>query len=82
MSNNRVVGVCKWFDDQKGYGFIDHEDIEEDIFVHYSQINQDGFKKLDEGDRVEFEAVDTDDGIQAHDTILIGSDEGVEEVAA
>ena len=44
----------KWFDYKKGYGFITVED-HDDIFVHFSQITMDGFKKLDMGDRVEFE---------------------------
>jgi len=47
-------GVVKWFDDAKGYGFI-QEDGGTDVFVHHSEINMEGFRTLAEGDRVEFE---------------------------
>jgi len=59
MSDQRTTGVVKWFDNNKGFGFVNHEDEEEDIFVHYSEIDQDGFKELEENDRVEFEPVQT-----------------------
>lgn len=51
-------GVVKWFNDSKGYGFIQAESDNRDIFVHYSAIHGDGFKTLEEGDKVEFELVD------------------------
>jgi CspA family cold shock protein len=47
-------GIVKWFDDRKGYGFIEQEDGP-DVFVHYSGINGNGFKSLGEGDKVSFE---------------------------
>jgi CspA family cold shock protein len=47
-------GIVKWFDDRKGYGFIEQEDGP-DVFVHYSGIDGNGFKSLGEGDRVSFE---------------------------
>ncbi|MCP4399697.1 MAG: cold-shock protein [bacterium] len=47
-------GTVKWFNDQKGYGFIE-QDSGDDIFVHYSEIAGSGFKSLAEGDRVDFE---------------------------
>ncbi len=54
MSN---TGVVKWFDDQKGYGFITLDDGSKDCFVHHSAIAGEGFKSLTEGDRVEFNVV-------------------------
>lgn len=54
--SERVTGTVKWFNGQKGYGFITRDDGEKDVFVHYSAIDgQAGFRNLDEGDRVEFE---------------------------
>ncbi len=47
-------GIVKWFNDNKGFGFIEQEDGP-DVFVHFSGINTDGFKTLDEGDRVTFD---------------------------
>ena len=49
------TGSVKWFNNAKGYGFIIHSDLDEDIFVHYSQIQEDGFKTLREGETVDFE---------------------------
>ena len=59
-----VTGTVKWFNNEKGYGFID-QDNGEDIFVHYSAIKQDGYKTLCEGQKVEFELVETTKGLQA-----------------
>lgn len=60
-------GKVKWFNNAKGYGFINTETKEEgDIFVHFSQILQEGYKSLKEGDPVEFELEYADKGIQAH----------------
>ncbi|GMQ56410.1 cold-shock protein [Vallitalea sediminicola] len=57
-------GTVKWFDSKKGFGFITVENGE-DIFVHFSSIKDEGFKNLEEGDRVEFEIVDGAKGPQA-----------------
>lgn len=57
-------GTVKWFSNEKGYGFIEREDGD-DVFVHFSAINMDGYKSLREGQRVEFEVVQGDKGLQA-----------------
>jgi len=57
-------GKVKWFNNVKGYGFIEYENLE-DIFVHYSAINQDGYKTLAEGQLVEFQLIETSKGLQA-----------------
>jgi CspA family cold shock protein len=57
----KINGFVKWFDAKKGYGFISVED-QEDVFVHFSNINMDGFRKLDIGDEVEFEVKNSKEG--------------------
>ncbi|MBI4716065.1 MAG: cold-shock protein [Nitrospirae bacterium] len=57
-------GRVKWFNDKKGYGFIE-QDGGQDVFVHFSAIQGDGFKTLTEGQEVEFEVVDGPKGAQA-----------------
>ena len=54
-------GTVKWFSEKKGYGFIEQEDGQ-DLFVHYSSINSDGFKTLTEGEQVSFEIEESDRG--------------------
>ena len=62
MSRGRV----KWFNNDKGYGFIEYEGlVNEDIFVHYSAIEQEGYKTLKEGEIVEFTLIETAIGSQA-----------------
>lgn len=63
-------GRVKWFNNEKGYGFIDYKE-NEDIFVHYSAINQDGYKTLTEGQYVEFSLLETTKGYQALDVVVI-----------
>ncbi|MBD3175112.1 MAG: S1 RNA-binding domain-containing protein [Armatimonadia bacterium] len=60
-----VRGTVKWFNPDKGYGFITPEDGGKDVFVHYSEIDMDGFRTLEENDEVEFEIEEADKGPQA-----------------
>ena len=59
-----MKGTVKWFNNQKGYGFISDEQGN-DVFVHYSRLNMEGFKSLDEGAQVEFDVVNGAKGPQA-----------------
>ncbi len=59
-----MSGKVKWFNNEKGYGFIDYM-TGEDIFVHYSAIKQDGYKSLNEGQVVSFDLIETPKGLQA-----------------
>lgn len=63
-------GRVKWFNNEKGYGFIEYKE-NEDIFVHYSAISQDGYKSLTEGQYVEFNLVETAKGYQALGVVVI-----------
>lgn len=63
-------GKVKWFNNEKGFGFIEYKDGE-DIFVHYSAILSEGYKTLVEGQYVEFELVKTDKGYQAKNVIEV-----------
>ena len=65
-----MKGIVKWFNNEKGYGFIDYKE-NEDIFVHYSAINQEGYKSLNEGQCVEFRLLETTKGYQALDVNVI-----------
>ncbi|HAG68531.1 MAG TPA: cold-shock protein [Lachnospiraceae bacterium] len=60
-----MKGKVKWFNNQKGYGFISDEESGQDVFVHYSGLNMDGFKSLDEGQEVEYDIVQGEKGPQA-----------------
>ncbi len=65
-----MKGVVKWFDADKGYGFISSED-NKDIFVHFSAIQSEGYKTLAEGDQVEFDVKDGARGPQAANVIKL-----------
>jgi CspA family cold shock protein len=76
----RVMGTVQWFSRVKGYGFIRPDDQEEDVFVHYSAIRGEGYRNLNEDQRVEFTMEDTPKGPQAVD--VVGIDEEAVEFAA
>jgi len=67
QSMEKETGTVKWFNDQKGYGFIERESGQSDVFVHHSAIEGDGFKTLNEGDRVEFSITQGNKGPAAAD---------------
>jgi len=62
--SERIIGTVKWFNGSKGYGFIEREDGE-DVFVHYSSIQGDGYRNLEEGQQVEFSVENGPKGLQA-----------------
>ena len=66
----RMKGTVKWFNNQKGYGFISDDDGK-DVFVHYTGLNMEGFKSLEEGATVEFDVVDGTKGPQATNVTVI-----------
>ncbi len=70
--SKREVGRVKWFNSQRGFGFIvDENDVTEQFFVHFSSINMDGYKELKEDQKVEFTLVSTDKGVQATNVTII-----------
>lgn len=65
-----MTGKVKWFNNEKGYGFIEIENMD-DIFVHYSTIQSDGYKTLEEGQMVTFDLTETDKGLQAKNVVSL-----------
>ncbi len=72
MSNERITGTVKWFNSQKGFGFIEHANGP-DVFVHFSAILGSGYRELIEGESVEFVIVDGPKGPQAAEVIRAGN---------
>jgi CspA family cold shock protein len=66
--SERALGNIKWFNDAKGFGFIEREEGE-DIFVHFRSIRGEGYRTLKQGASVEFDLAETDKGFQAEDVI-------------
>jgi CspA family cold shock protein len=69
--SERTTGTVKWFNGSKGYGFIERDEGG-DVFVHYSSIRGEGFRNLEEGQRVEFNVEQGRKGLQATDVTVVG----------
>jgi CspA family cold shock protein len=68
IMSERIVGTVKWFNANKGFGFIEQEGGE-DVFVHYSALQSEGYRSLDEGQRVEFSIERGPKGLQASNVV-------------
>jgi CspA family cold shock protein len=74
----RDTGTVKWFSSEKGFGFIKREDGS-DVFVHHSGISGNGFKTLNEGERVEFEILQEPKGLKAYNVVRLDAPEGADD---
>ena len=68
-----ATGTVKWFNEQKGYGFITPDDEGDDLFIHFSNIQGDGFRNLDDGQKVEFDAGQGQKGPEAQNVRPLGA---------
>lgn len=73
-----TTGTVKWFSNQKGYGFIEYND-EEDVFVHFTGIEMEGFRTLKDGQTVEFDIVEGSRGPQATNVVVLEIEDSSEE---
>jgi len=64
-------GKVKWFNDLKGYGFITSEEEKSDLYVHHTEIKEEGYKTLKEGEKVEFDVVKDDEELKATNVVLV-----------
>ncbi|MFZ8843906.1 cold-shock protein [Thermoflexus sp.] len=71
MAGQRVRGTVRWFNRTKGYGFIRPDEGDRDVFVHYTAIVGQGFRNLEEGERVEFTIRETPKGLQAEQVVRL-----------
>ena len=69
--SDRHNGTVKWFDNRKGYGFIQRDDGGDDVFVHFKEIQGEGFKTLSEGQKVQFGLVERDKGFSAENVASV-----------
>ena len=69
--SERQIGTVKWFNNEKGYGFATPDDGSKDVFVHYSSLQGDGFKSLNDGDEVSFETTQGPKGPQAINVVKL-----------
>lgn len=69
--SNRETGTVKWFDNAKGYGFIQRGAGQDDVFVHFRQITGDGYRSLQEGQQVQFNVVRGQKGLQAENVSVM-----------
>lgn len=69
MKKENCEGVVRWFDNEKGYGFIDCEN--NDVFVHYKAVEQDGYKSLSQNQKVKFYMIETEKGLQAKNVAIL-----------
>jgi len=65
-----VDGVVKWFDAKKGYGFVVSPEVDGDVFVHYTKIQMEGFRKLETGEKVSFDLIRTPEGKPQADNVV------------
>ncbi len=69
--SERCSGVVKWFDNRKGYGFIQRDNVGDDVFVHFREIQGEGFRTLFEGQKVEFGLVEREKGFAAENVTTL-----------